>query len=352
MSLLLYSKIPGTQVKRDANLSNATVQCDPTLLFPQGATQGGVPLNKENLAGKIAVEHDICNLDVNNLTVNGTLKVKGPAEVCDIVCPDTFSVVAVNQITMQALGNPTGDRGNIALIAGDDATIDQAPGTADECIMLSAASAGTQTQSADSHIMITAGEGDTTQQGDNSILISAAGAATQTQNADNAILLTTSDLASIQSTAGEIGILAKSRNLVRVDEGSMDVDTSKDGDNGFKLVLGTKFMSTRDAASGGPASPGLVFTGGTFGGTINTLATDVAGSIRIGGAGVAGNTVALTFANGYNAGREPIVIAALEDPAGGGNNIQVSAITNTGFTIICTGAVAVGTTILYHVIVN
>ena len=105
MSLLLYSKIPGTQVKRDANLSNATVQCDPTLLFPQGATQGGVPLNKENLAGKIAVEHDICNLDVNNLTVNGTLKVKGPAEVCDIVCPDTFSVVAVNQITMQALGN-------------------------------------------------------------------------------------------------------------------------------------------------------------------------------------------------------------------------------------------------------
>ena len=56
MSLLLYSKIPGTQVKRDANLSNATVQCDPTLLFPQGATQGGVPLNKENLAGKIAVD--------------------------------------------------------------------------------------------------------------------------------------------------------------------------------------------------------------------------------------------------------------------------------------------------------
>ena len=55
MSLLLYSKIPGTQVKRDANLSNATVQCDPKLLFPRGALQGGVPLNKENLAGKIAV---------------------------------------------------------------------------------------------------------------------------------------------------------------------------------------------------------------------------------------------------------------------------------------------------------
>ena len=75
MSLLLYSQIPGTQVKRDVDLSNATIQCDPKLLFPQGASQGGVPLNKENLAGKIAVEHDICNLDVNNLTVNGVLVV-------------------------------------------------------------------------------------------------------------------------------------------------------------------------------------------------------------------------------------------------------------------------------------
>jgi len=352
MSLLLYSKIPGTQVKRDANLSNATIQCDPSALYPLGATQGGVPLNKENLAGALAVEHDLCNLDVNNLTVNGTLISNGPAQICDIVCPDTFSVVAVNQITMQALGNPTGNRGNIALIAGDDATINQTPASADECIMLSAASGGTQTQEADSQIMLSVAEGDSTQSRNNSILISAAGAATQTQNADNAILLTTSDIASTQSTAGEIAILAKGRNLVRVDEGSMDVDTSKDGDNGFKLVLGTKFMSTRDAASGGPASPGLVFTGGTFGGTINTLATDVAGSIRIGGAGVAGNTVELTFANGYNAGREPIVIAALEDPLGGGNNIQVSAITINGFTIICTGAVANGTTILYHVIVN
>ena len=104
MSLLLYSKIPGTQVKRDANLSNATVQCDPTLLFPQGATQGGVPLNKENLAGKIAVEHDICNLDVNNLTVNGTLISNGPAQICDIVCPEDFTVTAGNNIIETAGG--------------------------------------------------------------------------------------------------------------------------------------------------------------------------------------------------------------------------------------------------------
>ena len=115
MSLLLYSQIPGTQVKRDVDLSNATIQCDPKLLFPEGASQGGVPLNKENLAGKIAVEHDICNLDVNNLTVNGVLVVKGPAEVCDIVCPEDFTVTAgINIIETATAGSmslnaPAGD---------------------------------------------------------------------------------------------------------------------------------------------------------------------------------------------------------------------------------------------------
>ena len=102
MSLQLYSKIPGTQVKRDANLSNAMVQCDPTALYPLGATQAGVPLNKENLAGKLGVEHDICNLDLNNLTVNGVLVANGPAEVCDIVCPVDFTVRAGNNIAMTA----------------------------------------------------------------------------------------------------------------------------------------------------------------------------------------------------------------------------------------------------------
>ncbi len=211
MSLQLYSQIPGTQVKRDANLSNATIQCDPSALYPLGATQGGVLLNKENLAGALAVEHDLCNLDVNNLTVNGALVVKGPAEVCNIVCPDTFSVVAVNQITMQALGNPTGNRGNIALIAGDDATIDQTPATADECIMLSAASAGTQTQSADKQIMLSVAEGDSTQQGDNSILISAAGAGAQLQQSDNSILLTTNNGAVTQNINGDIALVAQSQ---------------------------------------------------------------------------------------------------------------------------------------------
>ena len=117
MSLQLYSQIPGTQVKRDANLSNATIQCDPSALYPLGATQGGVLLNKENLAGALAVEHDLCNLDVNNLTVNGALKVKGPAEVCNIVCPVDFTVIARDDIGLEAVNG-------MLLVAGQDMTLD------------------------------------------------------------------------------------------------------------------------------------------------------------------------------------------------------------------------------------
>jgi len=143
MSLQLYSKIPGTQVKRDANLSNAMVQCDPTARYPLGATQAGVPLNKENLAGKLGVEHDICNLDVNNLTVNGTLKVKGPAEVCDIVCPIDFTVTAGNNIAMTAtnvlnlattaanstinlIANDGANSADVSIVATRDITVDSA----------------------------------------------------------------------------------------------------------------------------------------------------------------------------------------------------------------------------------
>ena len=120
MSLQLYSQIPGTQVKRDVNLSNATIQCDPKLLFPEGASQGGVPLNKENLAGKIAVEHDICNLDVNNLTVNGVLKAKGPAEICDIVCPVDFILEAGDDIIMRAADRALLVATNELLLVADD----------------------------------------------------------------------------------------------------------------------------------------------------------------------------------------------------------------------------------------
>ena len=117
MSLVLYSKIPGTQVKRDVDVSNVMVQCDPKALYPLGATtsDGQNLLNKPNLAGKLGVEHDLCNLDVNNLTVNGTLISNGPAQICDIVCPEDFTVTAGNNIIETATAGdmsllaPTGD---------------------------------------------------------------------------------------------------------------------------------------------------------------------------------------------------------------------------------------------------
>ena len=186
MSLLLYSKIPGTQVKRDVNLSNATIQCDPTLLFPQGATQSGVPLNKQNLAGKIAVEHDICNLDVNNLTVNGVLKAKGPAQICDIVCPQDFTVTAGNDIIETAAANM-----NLTATAG---TI---TGTAGVAISLT---------SSDMNLTATAG--------------------TITGTAGGAISLTSSDKTDIQST----GLLAG--------DGSINLNSSANATGtGGQIVL-------------------------------------------------------------------------------------------------------------------
>ena len=125
MSLLLYSKIPGTQVKRDANLSNATVQCDPKLLFPRGALQGGVPLNKENLAGKIAVEHDLCNLDVRNLTINGTLIVPGDTILsCTVIKADGAVCCPLTvRNTNVPIAPATGQSGNALCVEGSTVMI-------------------------------------------------------------------------------------------------------------------------------------------------------------------------------------------------------------------------------------
>jgi hypothetical protein len=53
------------------DFSNVTIQCDPRLVVPDNATTQTSGLFKKDTAGKIAVAHDICDLDVNNLTVGG-----------------------------------------------------------------------------------------------------------------------------------------------------------------------------------------------------------------------------------------------------------------------------------------
>ena len=77
------------QIQSDLTATNLNLHCDPRTVGPTGTF-----LDMKSKAGKIAVEDDICDLNVANLTVNGKLTIKGQAEVCDIVCPEDFSVRA------------------------------------------------------------------------------------------------------------------------------------------------------------------------------------------------------------------------------------------------------------------
>jgi hypothetical protein len=70
-----YKNTPGLQVKRDMDFSNVTIQCDPRLVVPDNSATQTSGIFKKDTAGKIAVEHEICDLDVSNLTVNGKLTV-------------------------------------------------------------------------------------------------------------------------------------------------------------------------------------------------------------------------------------------------------------------------------------
>ena len=108
MSLELYSLIPGQQVKRDRDLSNVTIQCDPLAVYPDNRTAAGVATAgnrfKPGEAGKLAVEDEICDLTINgNLEVKGKLKVSAfPAEICNIFCPEDFNLRAGNDIALEA----------------------------------------------------------------------------------------------------------------------------------------------------------------------------------------------------------------------------------------------------------
>ena len=142
MSLELYSLIPGQQVKRDRDLSNVTIQCDPLAVYPDNRTAAGVAAAgnrfKPGEAGKLAVEEEICDLTINgDLEVKGKLKVSAfPAEICNIFCPedfnlranssilqdagDTFVVTAVNAVD---LSTAVGGSGNIQIGAAGDIRI-------------------------------------------------------------------------------------------------------------------------------------------------------------------------------------------------------------------------------------
>jgi len=135
MSFELYSLIPGQQVKRDRDLSNVTIQCDPLAVYPNNRTAAGVAAAgnrfKPGESGKLAVGEEICDLTINgNLEVKGKLKLNGDiaAEICNIFCPedfnlranssiiedagDTFVVTAVNAVDLSTSSTAAG-QGNI-----------------------------------------------------------------------------------------------------------------------------------------------------------------------------------------------------------------------------------------------
>ena len=82
------------QIQSDLTATNLNLHCDPRTVGPTGTF-----LDMKSKAGKIAVEDDICDL-----TVNGKLTIKGQAEICDIVCPEDFSVRAKEYVNM-SMGN-------------------------------------------------------------------------------------------------------------------------------------------------------------------------------------------------------------------------------------------------------
>jgi len=129
MSLTLIESSPGLQIKRDVNFSNLTLNCDPRLIVPDTTDNKTTGILKPSISGKIAVEADICDLDVRNLTVHGKLSSLGihDIELCNILCDGNFSVSATGNISETAVTGitltSTGGANDIALSSGKDITL-------------------------------------------------------------------------------------------------------------------------------------------------------------------------------------------------------------------------------------
>ena len=78
----------GSGIQSDASFSYVSVNCDPKIVLPRTSVTDPINPSRSNpkryqgdldIAGKIAVERDICNFEVANLKVTGTLILTGPA---------------------------------------------------------------------------------------------------------------------------------------------------------------------------------------------------------------------------------------------------------------------------------
>ena len=100
MALQFFQSVQGLQVKRDHDFSNLTLECDAVPVYPAASTR-----HVERNPGKIAVEIDVCDLEVAKLIVHGV------AEICDIICPEDFNLTAgqdINQTAGQDINQTAG----------------------------------------------------------------------------------------------------------------------------------------------------------------------------------------------------------------------------------------------------
>jgi len=129
-----------SQIQKDLFTSNVTVNCDPRIKGPKNS-----PLDIQSISGNLAVENDICDLTVSDLTVKGELFAKlkpsnlnGGKNYSDYLFYDDatecFAVgseevhiganaraTATNAIAIGKNANATGQFGSSAVAIGVDA---------------------------------------------------------------------------------------------------------------------------------------------------------------------------------------------------------------------------------------
>lgn len=115
----------GHGVQNDVFSSNVTVNCDPRLVVPKLGLAGRKnALYKDEIAGKIAVEHDLCDLDVRNLTINGTLIVSGDTVLsCTVIKADGAVCCPLTVRNTNVPIAPAGQSGNALCVEGSTVMI-------------------------------------------------------------------------------------------------------------------------------------------------------------------------------------------------------------------------------------
>ena len=114
----------GHGIQNDVFTSNVTVNCDPRLVVPETDANIRNGLVKPEIAGKIAVEHDLCDLDVRNLTIHGDLTFDGTIFGCVTVAADGAVCCPLTvRNTNVPIAPATGQSGNALCVEGSTVMI-------------------------------------------------------------------------------------------------------------------------------------------------------------------------------------------------------------------------------------